>query len=175
MIGLRPRGLAAVASLVVLSLAGSGSVLQLYRTSLELDAQRSRKFELERVLREHISGLRSGGRLEEQSILVAPTGTLALAMLEARIRDTASTQGATVLETEPGSRDAESGVDRVSVTATITGRMTELQGLLYAMETDSPPVDILEVSMDPVRENPGHEPNPILRLRMQTTANWTPR
>lgn len=110
--------------------------------------------------------------------VVADTGTLAAASLDAAVRSLATAAGVSLLSSRADEKGAEPGIGtRIEDQAVIEGRNEALQAVLVRLETGSPTVLVEDLAMEPaeVDQGAGVDPqDPRLRVSLTLTAFWRP-
>jgi hypothetical protein len=170
-----PKSVAAPLVLAAAVLSALIGLFGLADQAASLRSERDAKVDLLGRLAERTSRLGAASGIGPPNRdLVAASETLAAASLDARLRQLAQAHTLNVIETRPEpEREADgSKVDRVSVHAVVQGRIAQVQGLLYALETEQPRSLIDNVELTTAAADSSASADPQIHAAFTASARW---
>jgi hypothetical protein len=170
-----PKSIVAPLALAAAALGALIGLFGLVDQTASLRSERDAKVGLLGRLAERTSRFgAAAGVGQPNNDLVAASETLAAASLDARLRQLAQAQTLNILETRPEPKREADGSkgDRVSVHAVVQGRIAQVQGLLYALETGQPRALIDDVELATEADDSSDSADPQIHAAFTASARW---
>ena len=165
----------------VLLLSGLAVATMLANLGAATDELDAKSTFVTRSLANRSVGSKAAGKPAEDADLavVAESGTLAAARVDALVRATVVEAGGTVLSSRAEAKQDEAGkagtAERIEVQAVIQGQIEALQAGLYRLESGTPMILVDNLSVHPVEvsDDPEQRPQaPLLTATLTLSAYW---